>query len=84
MFGPLIEFIECQSLYNTLNELIDYAKISDQFYLYLLGELINIPTIKFLVNFSIKKFSIDCRSRSDYNESHILSAKSVKTVKDKI
>ena len=37
MFGPLIELIDCQSLYNILNEGIEYAKICDPYYLYLLG-----------------------------------------------
>jgi hypothetical protein len=58
MFGPLIEFIECQELYNVLNEGFDYAKINDSFYLYL----------------------IDCRPRSDYNESHVICAKNIKRV----
>lgn len=36
MFAPLIDFIECQELYNMLNDGIEYAKINDPFYLYLL------------------------------------------------
>lgn len=56
MFAPLIDFIECQSLYNMLNEGIEYAKINDTYYLYLL----------------------DCRKRTDYNESHIITSKNIK------
>lgn len=37
MFSPEIEFIESQELYNLLNEGMDYAKISDPYYLYLIG-----------------------------------------------
>lgn len=37
MFAPLIDFIECQTLYNMLNEGVQYAKINDRYYLYLLG-----------------------------------------------
>ncbi len=37
MFGPLVELIECQDLYNVLNEGIEMAKINDLHYLYLLG-----------------------------------------------
>jgi hypothetical protein len=37
MFDPNIELIECQKLYNILNEGIEYAKIGDPYYLYLLG-----------------------------------------------
>ena len=37
MFGPLIELIDCQDLYNMLNEGIEYAKITDPYFLYLLG-----------------------------------------------
>ena len=39
MFGPQIEMIECQALYNMLNEGIEYAKISDLYFLYLLGKI---------------------------------------------
>ena len=37
MFGPTIELIDCQSLYNLLNEGIEYAKLCDSNYLYLIG-----------------------------------------------
>jgi hypothetical protein len=37
MFGPLIELIDCQSLFNLLNEGIELAKLNDPYYLYLLG-----------------------------------------------
>jgi hypothetical protein len=39
MFGPSIEMIECQNLYNLLNEGIEFAKISDPYFLYLLGRV---------------------------------------------
>lgn len=38
MFGPEIELIECQELYNMLNEGTDYPRLSDPYYLYLIGE----------------------------------------------
>ena len=38
MFGPLIELIDCQSVYNILNEGIEFSKLSDRYYLYLLGK----------------------------------------------
>ena len=38
MFAPLIDLIDCQHLYNLLNEGFDYAKINDPYYLYLLGK----------------------------------------------
>lgn len=56
MFAPLIDFIDCQSLYNILNEGVEYAKINDPYYLYLL----------------------DCRARTEYNESHIIISKNMK------
>lgn len=37
MFGPLIELIDCQSVYNLLNEGIEHSQLNDPFYLYLLG-----------------------------------------------
>ena len=37
MFGPPIELIDCQTLYNVINEGRDCAKIADPYYLYLLG-----------------------------------------------
>ncbi|RNA45219.1 serine threonine tyrosine-interacting 1 [Brachionus plicatilis] len=36
MFGPNIELIECQELYNLLNEGIEFARLSDPNYLYLI------------------------------------------------
>ncbi|CAF0771303.1 unnamed protein product [Brachionus calyciflorus] len=36
MFGPYIELIDCQSLYNLLNEGIEYSKLCDTNYLYLI------------------------------------------------
>lgn len=37
MFGPSIELIDCQSLYNLLNEGIEHSLLNDPYYLYLLG-----------------------------------------------
>lgn len=56
MFGPSVELIDCQYLYNLLNEGIEHSLLNDPYYLYLL----------------------DCRSKSSYNESHILTARHVK------
>ena len=48
MFGPLIELVECQALYNLLNEGIEYAKLSDAFYLYLIGNFFFKYNLNFL------------------------------------
>lgn len=37
MFGPNVELIECQDLYNLLNEGIEFAQLCDPNYLYLIG-----------------------------------------------
>ncbi len=37
MFPPLFDLIECKNLYNLLNEGVEYAKLNDPYFLYLLG-----------------------------------------------
>lgn len=79
MFEPQIELFECQALYNLLNEGIEYAKISDPYYLYLIGKFLLI--FKFLNLWSFISFELkDCRPRSDYNEGHIACAKNMRKV----
>ena len=81
MFGPQIEMVECQTLYNMLNEGIEYAKISDLYFLYLLGKIFKvlIALNLFMVIYLILTEK-DCRQRADYNEGHILCAKNIKRV----
>ncbi len=38
MFQKSIELIDCQSLYNHLNEGIELSRLTDPYYLYLLGK----------------------------------------------
>jgi hypothetical protein len=81
MFEAPYVFIDCSSLYNVLNESFECAKISDPFYLYLLGKR---ETRKICPNEQSSILSVlvvaqkDCRSKSEYNESHIVSAKHMK------
>lgn len=37
MFPKPIDLIDCQTLYNVLNEGIEFARLTDPYYLYLLG-----------------------------------------------
>jgi hypothetical protein len=80
----MIEMIGCQSLYNLLNEGIEFAKIGDPYYLYLLGYLsfsYKLKNIIYHITFlCISILQLDCRSREEYNESHILCAKNIKQV----
>ncbi len=78
MFGPPIELIDCQSVYNLLNEGIEHSQLNDPFYLYLLGYILN---QKWFFFFKIEFFLYkDCRPKLNYNESHIIIAKNIKTV----
>ena len=81
MFAPLIDLIDCQHLYNLLNEGFDYAKINDPYYLYLLGKHIKSSSTKIKLLNQKHIFIQDCRPRNEYNESHIIISKNVKRVK---
>jgi len=74
MFPPPFELIECIDLFNILNADINgLARISDTNYLYLLG-LFAFKNILSIV------FILDCRSRKEYDESHIISATHIRRV----
>jgi hypothetical protein len=78
MFPPPFELLECIDLFNILNaEINGLARISDTNYLYLLGLL-----FCFINLFStiLLKFFLDCRSRKEYDESHIISANLIRRV----
>lgn len=81
MFGPEIELIECQHLYNMLNESMDYPRLSDPYYLYLIGKInsLNLNSVGKNDKLVILVY-IDCRPRGDYNQGHIICAKNIKTV----
>ncbi len=78
MFPPPFELIECIDLFNILNaEISGLARISDTNYLYLIG-------LSFFENsfsiISLKLCLLDCRSRKEYDESHIISANHIRRV----
>ena len=77
MFPPPFELLECIDLFNILNaEINGLARISDTNYLYLLGLFLFSVTV--FLNNLIK--TLDCRSRKEYDESHIISANHIQRV----
>lgn len=81
MFPPTFQLIESIDLFNILNaEINGLARISDPNYLYLLGlSDVFVWMRHFARKLDPRSFS-DCRSRKDYDESHIISARLIQRV----
>ena len=78
MFPPAFELIECHDLFNILNaELNGLARISDTNYLYLLGSISFKGRARCA---SSNRLILDCRSRKEYDESHVISANHMQRV----